>query len=259
MRPPILICLAVFTLVKAIEPPDLANMKVLWSDSFVGCAGCSPDFITWTVPPPYVHTNNELQTYTSFPSNLQLSGNETLQIIPRKDKEGWTSSRIESVPSWTPSSGKLTQVQASFRAGSGGAGGKQGMWPAFWMLGDSNRHGVLWPLCGEIDVFEQINGITRGYGTIHCEQSPLCGISRPVVIPNDNFNTWAIKFDRRPTTWQAETLEWSIDGIQFSILTGADIGNLDTWSTLVYSLMYIIFNLAVGGSWPITIPMHYMP
>jgi beta-glucanase (GH16 family) len=119
------------------------------------------------------------------------------------------------------------------------------------MLGDSGRRRVAWPLCGEIHIFEQINEIMTGYGSIHCEQSPMCNLSRPVAISNDDFPTWAIRFNRRPTAWQAETLEWLMDGIQFSILAGADIGNQATWSTLAHSPLYVILNLAVGGLWPV--------
>lgn len=244
-------------LVRATTPPQLAGMELLWSDSFVGCPGCSPNFTVWTVPPPDIHTNNELQTYTSLPSNLQLSGSETLQIIPRRSPQGWTSSRIESVPSWTPNNGKITQVQSSFRTGIGGENGKKGMWPAFWMLGDSLRHGSSWPLCGEVDIFEQINGVMTGHGTIHCEQSLACGLSRSVPIPDDGFHTWALKIDRTPATWQAETLEWHMDGNLFFTITGGDVGDQAAWSSMAQSPMYMILNLAVGGDWPvISIAIH---
>ncbi|KAL7940615.1 family 16 glycoside hydrolase [Trichoderma barbatum] len=227
-------------------------MELVWDDPFVGCPGCSPNFTEWIVPPSSLHTNNEWQTYTSSPSNLQLSGSQTLQIVPRNSPQGWTSSRIESVRSWTPNSGKITQIQASFRTGTGGTYGKQGMWPAFWMLGDSLRRGTPWPFCGELDIFEQINGAMAGQGTIHCEQSQsqTCGMFGKVTIPNDSFHTWVLRIDRTPTTWQAETLEWYMDGIPFFKITGTDISNQTTWSTIAQSPMYIILNLAVGGDWP---------
>jgi len=43
----------------------------------------------------------------------------------------------------------------------------QGIWPAFWMLGD-NIDQVPWPACGEIDIVELI-GHEPGtlYGTLH--------------------------------------------------------------------------------------------
>lgn len=243
----------------ATPPPVINGMKLLWQDSFLGCAGCSPDFLEWTaVALPYVRTNNELQTYTSLPSNLQLSGNQTLRLIPWEYDQSWTSARIESVRSWTPSAGKITQVQASFRTTVDETGGQQGMWPAFWMLGDSYRRELnptFWPHCGEIDIFEQINGDMMGYGTIHCDESPECGLSRGVIIPDNDFHTWALRIDRTSGNWQTETLELLLDGTVFFSMNGIDIGNQETWSILAQSPLYLILNLAVGGNYPVTCPI----
>ncbi|KAL7904530.1 concanavalin A-like lectin/glucanase domain-containing protein [Trichoderma velutinum] len=166
----------------------------------------------------------------------------------------WTSSRIESKSSWTPADGKVTQIQASFRTGIGKEASKQGMWPAFWMLGESSRYGTRWPLCGEIDIFEQINGVNTGYGTVHG------GISGDVeydsqlaaiIIPDDdNFHTWSLKIDRTSGRWQDETLQWFMDGKEFNSLTGAAVNDQGIWSSLAWSPLYIIINLAVGGNWP---------
>jgi len=43
----------------------------------------------------------------------------------------------------------------------------QGLWPAFWMLGD-NIHAVGWPACGEIDIMENIGKEpSMNHGSIH--------------------------------------------------------------------------------------------
>lgn len=247
------------SLTAATPPPIIIGMKLLWQDSFLGCAGCSPDFSEWTaVALPYFRTNNELQTYTSSPSNLQLSGNQTLRLIPWTYDQNWTSARIESVRSWTPSPAKITLVQASFRTSVNDmGGGQQGMWPAFWMLGDSYRqqlNPVFWPHCGEIDIFEQINGDMIGHGTIHCDESPECGLSREVILPDNDFHTWALKIDRTSGNWQTETLELLLDGTVFFSIRGIDIGNQETWSSLAQSPLYVILNVAVGGNYPVTCP-----
>lgn len=41
-----------------------------------------------------------------------------------------------------------------------------GVWPAFWMLGDSISS-VGWPNCGELDIMETVNTDNKNYGTAH--------------------------------------------------------------------------------------------
>jgi hypothetical protein len=38
-----------------------------------------------------------------------------------------------------------------------------GYWPAFWMLGSK-----MWPEDGEIDIMEDVNGLSADSGTLHC-------------------------------------------------------------------------------------------
>lgn len=133
----------------------------------------------------------------------------TLQLVPRKDSStvgGWTSGRLESQYIFTPQAGQVTRVEASIRLGNNPQWNKQGIWPAFWILGDSLRHGGSWPSCGEIDILESINGLATGYGTLHCDIIPggVCneggGIGGSVNITNPNeFHTWRLEIDRTQT------------------------------------------------------------
>jgi beta-glucanase (GH16 family) len=209
-----------------------------------------------TLSPPSIHTNNELEVYTTSNSNLQISGGDTIQFVPRKSPSGqWTSGRIESKATFTPAPGKVMQVEASIRLGAAAQGNKQGIWPAFWMLGDSIHHGTPWPQCGELDIFEQVDGVPTGYGTAHCGQIPggVCNepSGRPgtIGIPSNDFHTWSIKIDRTPGDWTQEVISWSMDGSVYHTLRGGDLGDQGTWATLAHSPLFIILNLAVGGDW----------
>lgn len=246
-------------LASAVMPPSINGLKNVWSESFTGCAGCSPNADEWNIALD-VNTNNEVQTYTSSSSNIQLSGGQTLQLVPWKSDAGaWTSGRIETKDSWTPAPGKVTRIQGALRLGDNLQ--KAGMWPAFWALGDAMRHGTEWPLCGELDIFEQVNGDMTAYGTAHCgvENGGACnepsgrGASTPLA--DNEFHTWSLVIDRTAGSWQAETIQWLADGVAFNTLSGADIGDEGTWSTLAHSPYYILLNVAVGGAWPVSLLM----
>ncbi|KFH41490.1 Glucan endo-1,3-beta-glucosidase A1-like protein [Hapsidospora chrysogenum ATCC 11550] len=238
----------------AIKAPSIKGMKTAWHDDFHGCAGCSPNLDEWEFRLDINH-NNELQTYTNTNKNVQLSGGQTLQIVPWKDERGrWTSGRIETLESWAPEPGKKLRWQAGIRMGDDA--NRKGMWPAFWMLGDAVRHGTDWPRCGELDIFEQVNGVMEGYGTIHCdrENGGVCdepnGRGAAVPIPNNEFHSWALEVDRTSGDWKTETITWFMDGNPFHRQSGADIGDEGVWSTLAHSPFYMILNIAVGGNWP---------
>lgn len=178
--------------------------------------------------------------------------------MPRKSRSGrWTSARIESKATFTPRPGKLTMFEAAIRFGDHPQEAKQGIWPAFWLLGDSIHHGTHWPLCGEIDILETINGAPTAYGTVHCgphENGGPCheplgrGGTRPLL--DYDWHTWTLQIDRTaPGGWRNEAIRWLCDGQVFYELRGHDIGDRAIWATLAHSPLFMILNVAVGGNW----------
>lgn len=251
MLPPRLL-LGLLPLAAAFAPPSVDGMKVIWSETFKGDAGSPPRSDTWGITLA-IDTNNEVQTYTDSSVNLQISGGETIQFVPRRSPSGhWTSGRIESKASWMPQPGKQMRIQAMFRMGVNA--NKQGIWPAFWMLGDAVRHGTQWPLCGELDIFEQVNGDMSAIGTVHCQQEEggICnepsGRSVSTSIPDNDWHTWSLQWDLTSGNWLTETITWMRDGAVFSTLTGADIGDEGIWATLAHAPYYVLLNVAVGTS-----------
>ncbi len=146
-------------------------------------------------------------------------------------------------------------MEASIRFGGNNINNKQGIWPAFWFLGDSIRHGAPWPSCGEIDVLESVNGQLRGYGTLHCDVAPggVCGeftgIQNNVGIPNQDWHTWRVVIDRTPGWWGSESITWYMDGQQFHQITGQRLNNEGVWNAVAHSPLFALLNVAVGGSW----------
>src|SRR3569833_233983 len=125
-------------LVCGTEPPSSPGMKIIWQDKFQGAAGGGVNQALWSVTDGKTNGNNELERYSASRKNLQLSGGDSVQLVPWKDPSadgGWTSGRMESKDTFTPAPGRRTKVQASIRMGDNS--NKAGIWPAFWLLGDS--------------------------------------------------------------------------------------------------------------------------
>jgi beta-glucanase (GH16 family) len=124
----------------------------------------------------------------------------------------------------------------------------QGMWPAFWMLGDNiGDPNVGWPASGEIDVMENVgNEPGTVHGTIHGPgYSGSNGVGAAYSLPGgqafaDGFHTFAVD-------WAPNSITWSVDGNAYETRTPADIGG-NQW--VFDHPFFIILNLAVGGYWP---------
>ncbi|HLJ22093.1 MAG TPA: family 16 glycosylhydrolase, partial [Stellaceae bacterium] len=104
----------------------------------------------------------------------------------------------------------------------------QGMWPAFWLLKTTNT----WP--PEIDVLEQAGGpSTNVFNTV-------IDSGQPNKQGNTNVGDTSAGFHDYGVLWTPQTITFYIDGrALFSAPTPADMN----------SPMYMIANLALGGSW----------
>lgn len=242
----------------AWNAPVHPGFGLIWQDDFAGTGGTSPDTNKWNIIDGYLNVNAELEVYTSSTRNVQRSGGSTLQLVPWRDTSvfsGWTSGRIESKYVFTPQPWKITRAEAIIRFGNNEIWNKQGIWPAFWMLGNVLRNGGRWPACGELDILETVNGQLIGHGTAHCDVYPggICnegnGIGASIQIPDQSWHYWRIEFDRTKGSWWEESITWYMDGNQFHQIKGSRIGNEGVWRTLCHSPMYFILNVAVGGTW----------
>lgn len=243
---------------QAWTPPNYSGYKRVWQATFIGSADALPSTSNWNFITGDKNYNNELQRYTANKKNVRMSGSGTLQIIPRKDSSapnGWTSARIESKYTPTPTSGKSTRFEASLRIAGNPQKNKQGMWYAFWMLGEGYRTGTTWPACGEIDIFENINGDKYGHGSMHCDVYPggVCneptGLASTATLSDNKYHVWRVEIDRKNSNWQQQSITWSLDGKSFQKVTGATIGTQSVWKSLCQSPLYFILNVAVGGNW----------
>jgi beta-glucanase (GH16 family) len=250
---------ALMAAAEAVDAPVYSGFSRTFHAAFKGAADTLPTTSMWNYALGDGNDNNELQTYTNNKANIRFSGSETLQIIPRRNAaatRGWTSARIESKATVNPPAGKLTRVEAKLRVAGNPAKNKQGMWYAFWMMGNSFRtQNKAWPACGELDLFENINGESKSHGVAHCDVYPggVCrepeGLVTTTPLLDNQFHVWRIEIDRRNSDWKQQTLIWYADGKQYQKVTGAQINNAAIWATLAQSPFYMILNVAVGGNW----------
>jgi beta-glucanase (GH16 family) len=115
----------------------------------------------------------------------------------------------------------------------------QGMWPAFWMLGQ-NIHEVGWPECGEIDIMEHINSEDKLHGTIHWFNTAHESSGSTVSCSADQYHVYSI-------IWSPEKIIWYLDGKSYF---KRSIKNNKRSTEEFHKPMYIILNLAIGGGWP---------
>ena len=56
-----------------------------------------------------------------------------------------------------------------------------------------------------------------------------------------------MKIDREPAAWQEQKIQFYLDGTMYHQVTGAQVGNLEDWTILAHTPIYITLNVAVGG------------
>ena len=92
------------------------------------------------------------------------------------------------------------------------------------------------------------------WGTLHCGVNPggpcheTDGLSGSRQCPGTpcqgNFHTYTFEVDR---TQQLEAIRWFVDGILFWQVISTDIPAA-TWAQAVHNPHFVLFNLAIGGS-----------
>ena len=225
---------AVGTQPPAGAPPGFNTL--VWSDEFNGTAISTGNWSFETGGGGW--GNNELENYTNRTENARIS-NGMLIIEARRENFGgsaYTSARMKT--QGKQSFGINTWVEARIKAPQG-----QGIWPAFWMLGNSIST-VGWPSCGEIDIMEiQGQNPFRNFGTIHWADAggnhvSFGGIFNSSSSLSAGFHTYAIS---RTST----SIKWYVDRVQYA---EANISGGINSTSEFQAPFFILLNVAVGGN-----------
>ena len=222
-------------------------MTLVWSDEFGGPNGSAPDPSKWTFATGgNGWGNRELEYYTNRRKNayvklghLVIEARKETYKGPDGTKRQYTSARLKTKSLFTQ---KYGYFEAYMRIPAG-----QGLWPAFWMLGD-NIDSVPWPGCGEIDIMENIG---KEPGTVHGSlhgpgnTTKTADLTAAFTLPEgkklaDDFHVYAVE-------WEPETVRFYLDSKNYATFTKSQ------WTAGPWVFdhpFYILLNVAVGGDWP---------
>jgi beta-glucanase (GH16 family) len=249
----------------------IASDTLVWSDEFqnTGTTNTLPSATNWTYDTGYQCCgNDEQETYCAAGSSTSpcSAANPNAFIAP-----GGGLNIVAENPSGTTYTSARLKSQGLFSFMYGRIEAKmllpesQGMWPAFWLLGD-NITTINWPLCGELDVMEHIDGndpppyagaAPEGYdwiaGSVHG------GTSGDEENGSEQYPSAAMTPPFSAAAWHTYGMIWTKGEIQYYIDLPSNVyatykSTDSAWSPTPWPFdqgpQFIILNLAVGGSWP---------
>src|SRR5256714_12939165 len=261
-----LVAAAVAAAPDAGAAPTPPGWTQVFADDFTGPAGAGVNTANWLYDTGTGYPGGaanwgtgEVETMTSSTQNVFQDGNGHLVIRPIRDGAGnWTSGRIETrrTDLAAPPGGKL-RFEASLQQPNVSGAAAAGYWPAFWSLGAAARPvgATNWPGVGEIDLMEDINGLSSEFGTLHCGVAPggpcneftgLGSGQRACGGCQTGFHTYAMELDRGVSP---EQIRWYLDGNNFFTVNANQV-DATTWNNATHHGFFMILNVAMGGGFP---------
>lgn len=207
-------------------------VNYLFRDDFDGPAGTSPDPSKWsfTVSDGPWGYNGELQEYTDSTENCFQDGNGNLVIRATRNPDGtYSSARIHTA-------GKFSHLYGTWEARIK-VNSRHGLWPAWWLMGESFVPDGDWPSCGEIDILDDY-GWSTVESTVHIPDESGTGMLDPAEgtyadVPVDGaWHVWQMK-------WNSYGYGFYKDGMRY--LHVNPVKGLTEPA-------FTILNLAVGGA-----------
>lgn len=241
---------------------------LVWSDDFSnsGSTNVPPSASVWAYDTGFQCCgNNEQETYcaptnntapcSSTNPNAFIGSDGYLHIVAMQPSTGtYTSARLKTQGLFSVMYGR---IEAKMKIPE-----SQGMWPAFWTLGN-NIKTVSWPASGELDIMEHIDGSapppafgqpSLGYdwiaGSVHGGTSSNTELSGTQKYHPSGFSA---------ADWHVYGMIWTKGEVQFYVDDPANVyatfkSTDATWANNMWPFdagpQFIILNLAVGGTWP---------
>lgn len=213
--------------------------QLVWEEEF-NYSG-APDSAKWSYEKGYLR-NKELQYYTDRGENIYVADG-SLVIEARRD-----SATMEGEIHPVTSASLVSEGKAEWKYGRVEVRAKLpsslGTWPAIWMLG-SNFQEVGWPLCGEIDIMENVGYDPDSIHTnIHTKAynhriGTNKGQATYVPNPDEEYHIYSID-------WNKDKIDFFIDHNHVFTFENEGKG-VEEWP--FDEPFYLILNLAIGGGW----------
>lgn len=207
---------------------DIPGWKLTFQDEF---DGATVDATKWGNRYKWgeAQINSELQAYVDDAFQLQ---DGILTIVGDKRSATYAGQTFQYASGVIASVHEQTYgyFEARLKVPAG-----QGMWPAFWLLGAVGTPGV-----NEIDIHEILGHqpstvhMTVHWGTDYAAGHMSDGSDWVGPDFSTDFHVFGLE-------WRPDAIIWTIDGVERKRHTGAGIPQVP---------MYVILNLAVGGTWP---------
>ncbi len=241
-------------LIELFEPRLMltATGNLVFDDEFDQAVGTQPSTAVW-VRDVTNDPNNTNVNYTNTTSQMSIvadpaaTDDRALAITLTPEGGGvYDSARITTQVDPIGDSLEYGTVEARIKLPS--ATNAQGVWPAFWMLGN-NINSVSWPESGEIDIVEN-KGSTPGeaQGSLHA--GSVTG--KPDYNPTNVYDlpsgqVFSSAYHIFAVSWTPTSISFSVDGnvyetqnISSSAVPSDDVGRFQ-------HPFYIILNIAEGG------------
>jgi beta-glucanase (GH16 family) len=238
----------VFIFRDPLPPIPASPGTLVWSDEFSTPDGSSPDRTKWTYDlGGRGWGNHELETYTNRKENAHIEKGNLVITAQKETYTGadgitrdYTSARLKTQGLFVQTYGR---IEARIKIPEG-----QGMWPAFWMLGqDIPTAG--WPKCGEIDIMENIGKEPAMiHGSLHGPSTTANTSDLTSIFTLPAGQNFATDFHLYAVEWEPDIVRFYVDANLYATFHSADWPAGGKW--VFDHPFFIILNLAVGGDWP---------
>lgn len=213
------------------------DWELIWFDEFVQDGW--PDDKKWSYETGMIR-NQEAQYYT-----VKRRENARVQdglLIIEARKENYKNAKYTSASLTTNKKkhflyGKI-EVRVKVPAGVG-------TWPAIWMLGENIKE-VGWPLCGEIDILENVgydpDVVHANVHTKDFNHTLKTNKGNSITIENlkNDFHVYSIE-------WSKDKIDFFIDECKYFTFINEYPNQPEKWP--FNQPHYLILNLAIGGTW----------